>query len=840
MPVFQRRPLALLICCLFANTQVTQAAVDTEKAVAPLAGSSTKNEPPLIAAPDLVSLQLAASEVSLNLKVERKMLSIVPKGLGASKPEAAPPTFIIADQIEGRNDEETVAEGNVEMRKIDSQLLTDKLTYWPLEDEMDAVGNVQLYQYEDEIRGPHLRMKMSQQIGYFDEADFKLKRDITNRFYRPVTSVNVIGSTTTVTNAPMMMTIPSGYGLTPALPIRRPTEAYGHAKRIDFEGENQVRLSETTYSSCKPGQTDWYLRASEIKLDYDQEAADGKNATVYFKGLPIFYAPFASFGLNQQRHSGFLPPMYSASTKNGIDLTLPYYWNLAPNYDVTFLPREMAKRGFQLGAEARYVDHNYSGTSRLEYLPNDSMAKRSRWAYGLTHEQTLGRGLSASINLNGVSDSLYWSDLSSRLLDTSQSQLPKQVTLNYVPPASWWSASATWLRYQTLQLDPANPTTRPYFLEPQINFYGRLPNVLHSDISLVGQYSRFSHPTLVDGSRAVLYPQLSVPFVHPAFSITPKIGVHATQYNLDRVTLGQPSRISRVLPIFSVDSNVVFERDTKWLGRDHIQTLEPRLYYVYIPYRDQNRIPVFDSGVADFNFAQIFTENRYSGYDRINDANQLTAAVTTRYLDANTGAERFKFMVGQRYYLRNTRVLLPGETPPNKNFSNSLFAFNGLVLPKTYVDSAVEYNNKQARTERFSIGARYQSDHAKVLSASYRFVRSDVSGTNTQVDQIDLATQWPLNGRWSAVGRYNYSIRDKQILEAVGGAEYNAGCWSARFVVQRLKAVAGTPNTTFFFQLELNDFASIGSNPLQLLRRSIPGYAKTNEMPNTGSLLTSE
>lgn len=842
MPLFRRRPLAILVCCLFAQAQMARAAAEIGLLAPPPAGQS------VAPSPDIEAIKRAAAEPPLKLKVERKMLSLLPKGL-VSKKEKAMPAFIEAEQIEGRSDELTIAEGNVEVRKLDAQLFADKLTYRPLEDEMDAVGNVVLLQFGDEMRGPHLRMKMSEQIGFFDDVDYKMQREVPNRFYRPVPTLQalqvpgaVVTTNATVTNTSMMLNIPAGYDMLPSLPARRPSEVYGHSQRIDFEGENQVRLNQATYSSCKPGQTDWYLRAKEIQLDYDREVGEGRNATLYFKDVPIFYTPYASFSLNNSRKSGFLPPMFSLSTKNGLDLTLPYYWNLAPNYDLTFYPREIAKRGLQLGGETRYASSNFAGTARLEYLPNDDVAKRDRWAYSLTHAQNFGRGFSASLDLNGVSDNNYWSDLSSRLLQTTQIQLPRQLTLAYAP-GTWWSSSLTWLRYQTLLADPG---ARPYFLEPQINFSGRLPDLHSADLSLIGQHSQFTHPTRVEGGRTLVYPQLSLPYVQPAFSITPKIGLHATQYSLQQQQAGLPTSFSRVVPTFSVDSTVVFERDMQWLGRDHIQTLEPRLYYVNIPYRDQSKLPVFDSAVADFNFAQIFTENRFAGYDRINDANQLTAALTSRVFDAKTGAERFKLMFGQRYYFRDQRVLIPGEIAATKRFSNSLLAFNGLVLPKTYLDSALEYNNHEGRTDRFSIGARYQADNAKVVSASYRFVRNGLIDPLTQlvptkpVNQIDIAAQWPLSGRWHAVGRYNYSVSDKQLLEAVAGVEYNAGCWAARFVAQRLEAVAGTPNTTFFFQLELNDFASIGSNPIQLLRRSIPGYGKVNELPTSGSLLTSE
>ncbi|MBS1190365.1 MAG: LPS-assembly protein LptD [Rhodocyclaceae bacterium] len=850
MPGFLRRPLALLIYCAFAGGQAALASVSATQPTADGEGSTWLPEGSGASS----FLTLAADDQPLPLRLERRFDAHAakppgdeyPTVPGLPVPAAAPrrkeslPVFVIADRFAGRTEVVSEAEGNVELRKIGSVLFTDKLSYWPLEDEVEALGHVRLLQGEDEMRGPHLRMKLSEQVGFFDEAEFKFRKEVTSRFYRPVlAATTTVGATASTGSAPLMISVPASYGLPTTVPLRRTTEGYGYADRINFEGENQVRLTGATYSTCKADDPDWYIRARELKLDYDHEAGKAKDASLVFKDVPIFYTPVGSFSLNHRRQSGFLAANFAASSKNGVDLTVPYYWNLAPNYDLTLFPREMSKRGFQLGTEARYADYNYTGTTRLEYLPNDSILDRSRYAYGVVHTHNLGQGLTASINWNGVSDDRYWQDFSSRLLQTSLTQLPRQVALNYAP-GSWWAANLQALRYQTLQIDPRNPVARPYFIEPQFNFSGRLPDIHKTDFSVFGQFSKFTHPTQVEGSRALFYPQLTLPIVRPAFTILPKVGLHMTQYGLDRQTAGSPSSIGRVLPTFTLDSTLFFERDTRWFGSgDYVQTLEPRLYYVYIPYRRQDQIPVFDTAIADFNFAQIFTENRFLGFDRINDANQLTAAVTSRYLDATSGTERFKAMVGQRYYFSQQRVTFPGETARVDDFSNFLAAFNGLILPKTYVDAAWEYNYRKSQNERYAVGGRYQPDLAKVLSASYRYTR-DALGVG-QVEQVDVAGQWPLVNRWYGVGRYNYSIRDKRLLESIAGLEYNAGCWAARFVVQRLEALGGNAsNTTLFFQLELNDFTSVGSSPLQLLRRTIPGYGKVNEMPTSGSLLTTQ
>lgn len=824
MTGFTRRPLALLVCCLCTGLPTAHAAEDGAAAT-------------------------VDDEKDVNLRVERKFnvqakkkqppyAVGLPRQLELSKEEPYP-MFIVADHIEGRTDEITEANGKVELRKADALLFADHVTYWPLQDEIDAEGNVRLQQAGADIATPHLRMKMTEQLGFAEDADYSIVRQVPNRLYEQqqiaVTNVSSVATSTATSGAPMMMNIASSYGLPTTAPLTKLSEANGHAERINFEGENQFRLLRATYSTCKPGDREWYLKTAETQLDYDAELATAKDASVWFQDVPIFWAPQATFSLNSRRTSGFLHPSYAFSSRNGFDLTVPYYWNVAPNYDVTFHPRYMAKRGVQLGSDVRYMDFNYTGNVKLEYLPNDETLDRKRYAYQVLHNHNLGRGVSAAINYNKVSDDNYWQDMSSRLLSTSQAQLAQQVALGYTP-ASWLSTSMQVLRYQTLQFDPTQTIDRPYFLEPQFNVLGYKANVFKTDLSMIGQYSRFTHPTKIQGDRVVFYPSISLPVVGPAYQLTTKLGMHMTKYALDRPTTNGEDTITRSLPTFSMDGNLVFERDTEMFGRGYIQTLEPRLYYVHIPYRDQSNIPIFDTGLTDFNSAQIFTENRYSGYDRINDANQLTAALSTRMLDAETGVERFKAMVGQRYYFARQQVAIPGETVRNNDFSNLIASVTGVVLPKTYVEGTWEYDYRDNQSVRFSSGIRYQPEYSKVLSASYRYTRDPLTGM-AAVDQVDVAGQWPLSAQWYAVGRYNYSLKDSRPLETIAGVEYNAGCWAARAVIQKLEAIAGAPNTTLFFQLELNEFASIGSNPLGLLRRTIPGYGKSNELPSSSTQL---
>lgn len=809
---FRRRPLAFVLACLFAGGQAAQAAPHgpaAEPGVEAFAYEPSRLVPLLLQA-QADTYQDSQVAAPLALRQSRRLTTVPPKD------KAPRPAFVLAERIEGESEYVTRAEGEAELRKADVLLFADRLKHDSLTDEVEAEGQVRLVQQGAEVSGPYLKLRLSDQIGYFDQADYRIERQIERR--------------------ERDMPAPGLFTLLPALPPRLST-AYGQAERIHFEGENQFRIENGSYSTCKPGAVDWYAKASEIELDYDRNRGQARHTAVYFKDVPFIYTPYLDFPLNNQRKSGILAPSFGSSTRTGLDVSLPYYWNIAPNYDATFTPRLMAKRGLQLGTELRYLDHYTTSQLQFEYMNEDRELGERRYAYAFKHQQTLGRGFATAINWNGVSDDDYFTDLSNRVVHTSQRQLPRQFNLTYA--GAWWNASLQTLRYQTLNPGDKVAISSPYFIEPRLDMNARLPEWGGFDLIATGQYTKFTHATLVQGERAVFYPQLALPFVRPGYYITPKIGVHVTRYDLSRQAADQPQTLQRTLPIFSLDAGMTFERDTTLGGSAWTQTLEPRLYYLRVPYRDQSQFPLFDTGLADFNFGQIFSENRFSGYDRVANANQLTAALTTRLIDPATGGERLRAMVGQRYYFTDPRVGLPGETLQKDKFSDFLAAFTGQVAPKTYLDMAWQYDFSHSSNERFSIGARYQPAHGQVLSAAYRYNRGSMAQNLGTMDQIDLAGQWNLSGRWHLVGRYNYAFDSSRLVEGIAGVEYNAGCWVGRFVAQRLESTAGAPNTSFFFQLELNDFGQIGSNPIQMLRRSVPGYSKINELP-AGSLLSDE
>ena len=724
-------------------------------------------------------------------------------------------TRITADRVRGRQDVDVIAEGNATLVRDATRVDGDRLQYFELTDEVEATGNVRVTRGADEMVGPHARLKVQEQVGFFESPAYSI-----NRPARPA--------------RPGQMPLQPGQ----SLPVsQQPISGHGSADTMEAEGENQFRFTNATWTSCKPSRPDWYVQAKELELDYDAEVGTARHGTMWFKGVPVAYLPWADFPLGESRKSGLLSPTFGTSNKVGFDLTVPYYFNLAPNYDDTLTARLMGRRGLQFRNEARYINPNFRGITYLEYMPEDQVEGRSRYVGSVRHDHNFGGGWSSNVNVNGVSDPRYFIDLSTRLALTSQVNLLRQGSVTYAG-GGWWSATGMLQAYQTLD-DPktgAAPVTIPYKRLPQLVLTANRPELPGgTTFQLASEFVSFSHPTQDEGRRLTFYPQLSLPLQTAAFYITPKIGVHATRYDLERRQSTGDDSITRTLPILSVDSGVTFERETSYGGRDFIQTLEPRIYYLYVPYRDQSNIPNFDSGFYDFNFAQIFAENVYTGGDRISNANQITTAVQSRLIDPATGAETVRAALGQRYYLVDQRVTLNQDTPARTGKQADLLAAFGLnVAPKTQLDTAWQYNPRDRWTERFNFGFRFQPAYAKTIGVSWRYRRNystDPANPNGFRD-IDITGQWPLWGNWYGVGRYNRNLRDHRLTQGIAGVEYNAGCWVFRGVVQHLTTSATDVTRAFFFQLEFNGAGSLGSSPLNVLRRSVPGYNRINDGSN--------
>lgn len=715
-----------------------------------------------------------AENAPLPLKLDRtfKRLPTAPEGTAA---------FINANHVEAKKGEQLEAYGNVELRQNGQVLAAEHLLYGQESKDVLAEGAVRLEQSGAVLRGPVLTLNLDTDIGEMSQPQYEFSEN----------------------------------------------HARGEAATLHILGKRNYTFDAATYTTCPAGSDDWLLRVSRLDIDRTTQIGTARNARVEFKGVPILYTPWMDFALNSNARSGFLGPVFGSTNKGGAELTIPYYWRIAPNLDATIAPRMIAKRGTQFINEFRYLEPSYKGEAHYEILANDRTSGTTRTYEALKHTQNLGSGFGLALNLNRVSDDAYFRDLASSVSGTSQGNLPRDGALSY--GAGWWSATARIQRFQTLQdpLQPVPPSRLPYRRQPQISLNAQKV-VASANVNLASEYVDFRHDTAINAERMVFYPSASYPLLSdPGYYLTPKLGIHHTQYRMGaNNTTGVPDA-SRTLPIFSMDSGMVFERDwASFFGGDYLQTLEPRVYYVYIPYRDQSRLPIFDSAQAPFNFGQIFTENRFFGSDRVGDANMATVALTSRVIDNEGGTERLRVMLGERFSFKAPQVNLVTPTE-NTNRSDILMSLGGRLTKAWSLDSLWQYNPNHTQTEAYNVTARYRPEAGKLLNFGYRFDRNQVP----QLRQADMSTQWPLFGRWQGVARLNYSLQGKRAVETLAGLEYNQACWAMRFVAQSFTTATRERSTGIFLQLELNDLVRIGSDPLDALRNSVFGYTKMNSLP---------
>jgi LPS-assembly protein len=717
------------------------------------------------------------------------------------------PVFVSGERITGQPDVRAEIEGNAELRRGDTVIRADRLEYTVPDDLARATGKVRINRAGNVYEGTALQLHVNAFEGFFTDARYQL--------------------------------LANG--------------AHGDALRVDFIDRDRAEVHQATYTTCtreegaqwRPG---WMLRADHIRIDQQDESGSAENAVLEFQGVPLLPIPYITFPLSDKRKSGLLPPTVGLDSANGFEYAQPYYWNIAPNRDATLQGAIMAKRGVQLGGEFRYLEPGHQGQVRADILPGDRLRDRTRWSYALQHTGTIATAAGAlglQVNLNRVSDNDYWRDFSRASQQLTQRLLPGDAQL------SWSEHDMTMrvrtLKWQTLQ-DVAAPIVPPYDRLPQLQWrYTPLSLAGGLDASVEFDATHFRADRSLTGQpnaqRSYLLAQISRPFLAPAGYITPRLQWHASNYQFDSALASGTRSVNRALPTFSLDSGLVFERDTQYFGRAFLQTLEPRAFYTYTPYRDQSMLPLYDTAANDFNFATIYTENAYGGQDRLADNNLLTLGVTTRLLDPSTGAEAARFGVAQRLRFSDQNVTLPGTDPVSERLSDVMLGAAVNWTPQWGMDSTVQFNPKTRRSIRSTIGARYQPGDYRVVSAAYRLQR----GTS---EQMDVGWQWPLDslwgnpgkrvqgeGRWYSVGRLNYSLRDRKLVDTVIGFEYDSCCWIGRVVLERLQNSLTTANTRLLFQIEFVGFSrlSLGSNPLSSLKQNIPGYRYLRDQVSTPS-----
>ncbi len=610
--------------------------------------------------------------------------------------------------------------------------------------------------------------------------------------------------------------------------------ARGAAATAQMADRTHSHYTDATYSTCVPGHEDWVLHADSLDLDQTNNLGIGRGVTTYFKGVPLFYTPYFSFPISDKRESGLLTPTIGSSSRSGLDLRLPYYWNIAPDHDATFTARYLSRRGMQLDGEFRYLTPHSNGQVVIEYLPNDQLTKKDRGLFSFQHLSDLSPRTHADFLYNAVSDQDYFHDLGNSIALTSISYLERHAEITYA--GDNWSGFGRVQGFQTLD------GSRPFERMPQFQFtLDPLNGRWDTDSRMIGEVSNFYRPSIVGGTntnqnytgtRLWLQPSIAYPVTGLKGFFTPRLTLHHVDYALTDIAPGLASNPSVTVPVFSADAGLFLERNFSFGNQKLIQTLEPRIYYLYVPYKNQQNLPIFDTTLLDFNMGQLFRENRFSGPDRIGDANQLAMAVTSRFLDGSNGVQLLYGSLGQVIYFKDRLVSLgygaPTATVATTNDGSSTsrsdtVAEVGARLGRYWTaSSTVEWSQQQGQPEQRFLRLRYQSDRDHIVNFALN-ERRDL------LDQTDISLVWPIARQWRAVARWNYSLKDSQTMESFVGVRYEKCCWAMQVVARRYVDLPNAaPVSNVMLQFELKGLASIGEKLDPLLTNSILGYESVN------------
>ncbi len=627
--------------------------------------------------------------------------------------------------------------------------------------------------------------------------------------------------------------------------------ARGAAAQLQLTPDGVLHLKGVTFTACPPAHQAWDLRADSITLDTRNQLGTGRDARVDFLGVPLLYLPWVSFPLSSERKSGFLFPSIGNTSTSGLQLAVPYYWNIAPDADFTFQPVEYSKRGPDLGGDLRFLTADQHGELQWNYLPDDTVFHGSRSRVQLDDVVELPAAFRLTLDAQNVSDDLYFQDFSQTPAGTSTSFLDRSATLSYRD--QHWSVDAQAQQYQTIDTTLL-VDERPYERVPRL--------AVSSDYTLFGilhygfesEVVNFQHtpsaallPPLPTGWREDLSPTLSLDLTGAGYFFRPAFAWRATYYQLDDTLPGASRSPSRALPIASVDTGLVFERDSG--ARDQrTLTLEPRILYLDVPYRDQNALPVFDTGLPDLNPVELFRTNRYVGADRVSDADQLSVGITSRLLDSLSGQQFLAATFGQSYYFETPRVTLPGETPATGKHSDLVAQLALTAFQDWSADAGVQWDPQNQGSERTQVNLQYKPASDSVINLGYRYERFvqlpefvqgvelpctpslEASGIATGCDsqgfdQVDASAAWPIRHSWSVFAREVYDLRNHEELERFGGFEYRACCWRLRLGARRyVSSFTGARDTGIWLQLELAGLAGVGSASDTSLTEEIRGY----------------
>ena len=592
----------------------------------------------------------------------------------------------------------------------------------------------------------------------------------------------------------------------------------GDAEKAYIVRPGVTRFKKALYTTCPEDSNAWIMRATKVTLDENTGVGVARNARLSLKGMPVLYTPYISFPIDDRRKTGLLIPSFGSSDNSGFELKTPFYWNIAPNYDATITPRYLADRGTQVNTEFRFLQPVQEGHVRVEYLHKDDITDDKRSRVIVRNKMRFSPNLTADIDYDRVSDKDYLTDLGDSLSLASVTHLRRTAQAEYT--TNWWQLGLQVDDYQTVDKTIAQQN-RPYQRLPRITFNAASPiRPGGIDTQITSEAVRFDASQRVTADRIDLWPSASWPIRGAAFDSTPKVGLRYTGYKLDDQPVGESKHPSRSTPFFSLDNTVYFERDLSLAGNKYTQTLEPRLFYLYVKGENQDDIPLFDASAPTFNYRELFEENRFNGADRMGDANQAALALTTRFIDPDTGAEKLHASIGQLYYFANRNVTL-NNTAPETDSESNIAAEVELALSRSWSGKAdLIWDPHADGTERANARIQYRPGYRKIANLSYRYLKGEQN-------QIDASILWPLSPAWHVVGRWYYDIGDSQKLETLAGIEYDSCCWGVRFVTREyIDSDSKTNNRVYMAQIVLKGLATFGSKIESVLEDGILGYTE--------------
>lgn len=702
-------------------------------------------------------------------------------GLGLAEERETAPTTLLARELNLQGQERFRLEGDVELLRADQRIAAQVIDYDGNAETWEARSEVQ---YQDQgmlISAAHAHGNLATEDAALEQVRYQLMAMRGN----------------------------------------------GSAGRAATHGETAV-LAEVLYTTCDPGEEWWSIKARSLELDQAEGFGTAKHMTLRLGQVPILYLPYLKFPIDESRHTGFLFPSIGASRERGLDFAAPYYINIAPNLDATLTPRLMTKRGVMLGGEFRYLFEQHRGEIAGTWLPNDDQSGRDRGSFHYEHQGKLGEAWQLLADVNLISDDRYYEDFGDSLSTARTTLLESEAGI--FGRGRYWSASVAAQSWKIA--DPYIPdSAEPFRRLPRARFDWEQPLHRFVTAGLTSEAVVFEHDDKPGAVRVDLYPYLALPFERAAGFVRPQVGFRYTAYDLDREhLLRYPDRSpSRSTPILSLDSGLVFERDTRMFGKDLLQTLEPRLYYLNVPYEDQSDLPIFDTQELGFSFGQLFRPNRFSGADRQTDANQATLAVTSRLFDTGTGNERFSASLGQIRYFTAQKVQMPNAPIVDKPGSAYVGEVSLMLDDRWNVGVGKHWDPDDELSDLSTARVQYRWGGEGVFNFAYRFRRDTrVGGARSPtLEQFDVSALVPINESWRVVGRWNYSLLSDSTLESVIGVEWENCCLAARLLRRHyVRNIEGESNASIYLELELKGLSTLGRKSEELLRRGILGYSR--------------